>query len=127
MCEVCAVDDEDELRGADEEEQAQKVNPLPIPFQPTLSQYLDRCITDYPYQSWCPHCIGGSRREFGHGAHAREPGAAPTISFDYAFLSDGAEITSQEAFGSARESAIKVPVVRDDKIKAVFGHVIPLK
>ena len=41
MCEVCAVDDEDELRAADEEEQAKKANPLPTPFQPTLSQYLN--------------------------------------------------------------------------------------
>ena len=63
MCEVCAVnDDEDELRATDEEEQAQKVNPLPTPFQPTLSQYLDHCITHYPYQSWCPHCVEGRGR-----------------------------------------------------------------
>ena len=41
MCDMCAVDDEDELRAADEEEQAEKVNPLPSPFQPSLSQYLD--------------------------------------------------------------------------------------
>ena len=57
----------------------------------------------------------------------KEPGAAPTISFDYAFLSDGAEITSQGAFGPAGESAIKVLVVRDDKSKSVFGHVFPQK
>ena len=127
ICEVCGIDDEDELRATDEEEQAQKVNPLPTPFQPTLSQYLDHCITHYPYQSWCPHCVEGRGREFGHSTHAKEPRAAPTISFDYAFLSDGAEITSQDAFESAGDSAIKVLVVRDDKSKAVFGHVVPQK
>ena len=54
MCEVCALDDEEELKAVDEEEQAAAVSPLPTPFQPTVSQYLDQCITHYPYQSWCP-------------------------------------------------------------------------
>ena len=39
MCDVCAVDDEDELRAADEEDQAETVNPLPTQFQTSLSQY----------------------------------------------------------------------------------------
>ena len=101
ICDVCAVDDEDELRATDEEEQAETVKLLPTPFQPTLSQYLDHCITHYPCQSWCPHCVEGRGREFAYCAHVKEPRAAPTISFDNAFLSDGAEITSQEAFESA--------------------------
>ena len=49
------------------------------------------------------------------------------MSFDYAFLSDGAEITSQEAFTSAGESAIKVLVVRNEKSKSVSGHIVPQK
>ena len=80
MCEVCAVADEDDLRVPDEEEQAEKLNPLPTPFQPILSQYLDHCIAHYPYQSWCPHCVEGRGREFGHYTHAKEPGVSPTIS-----------------------------------------------
>ena len=52
MCEVCDLDDEDGLKAVDEEEQAEAVSPLPTPFQPTMSQYLDRCITHYLYQSW---------------------------------------------------------------------------
>ena len=125
---ICAVGDEgEEIQATFEEEPAAKVRPLPTPFQPTLSQYLDHCVTHYPYQSWCPHCVEGRGREFGHHTHAKEPGAAPTISFDYAFLSDGDEVKSQEAFESAGESAIKVLVVRDDKSKAIFGHVVPQK
>ena len=127
MCDVCAIDDDEELKAANEGEQADTANPLPTPFQPTLSQYLDHCITHYPYQSWCPHRVKGRGREFGHCIHAKEPGAAPTISFDYAFLSDGAEITSQKASESAGESAIKVLVVLDDKRNSVFGHVVPQK
>ena len=93
MCDVCAADDEGEIKATDEEEQAETVNPLPTTFQPTLSQYLDHCITHYPYQSWCPHCVEGRGREFGHCTHAKEPGAVPTISFDYVFRSGGDEIT----------------------------------
>ena len=55
----------------------------------------------------------------------KEPGVAPAILFYDGFLSDGVEITSQEAFESAGESAIKVLVVRDDNRKPVFGHVVP--
>ena len=101
------------------------MSPLPTPFQPTMSQHPDHRITHYPRQSWCPHCVEGRGREFGHHTHVNELGAAPTISFDYAFLSDGAEIASQEAFESAGESAIKVRLVRDGKSKSVFGDVVP--
>ena len=51
-CELCALDDEEELKAVDEEEQAEAVSPLPTPFQPTICQYLNHCITHYPYQSW---------------------------------------------------------------------------
>ena len=44
-CKVCALDDEEELKAVDEEEQAEAGSPLPTPFQPTMSQYLDHCIT----------------------------------------------------------------------------------
>ena len=125
ICGVC--DDDDEIQAACEEEPAAKVKPLPTPFLPTLSQYLDHCLTHYPYQSWCPHCVEGRGREFGHHVRAKEPSAAPTISFDYAFVSDNADIKTQKEFESAGESAIKVLVVRDDKSKAVFGHVVPQK
>ena len=56
-CDVYAVDDEEELMATDEEEQAESVNPLHMPFQLTLSQYLDHCITHYLYQSWCLHSV----------------------------------------------------------------------
>ena len=51
-CEVCALDDEEDFKAVDEEEQAEVVSPLPTPFQPTISQYFDHCMSNYPYQSW---------------------------------------------------------------------------
>ena len=48
MCDVCAVDDEEELKAVDEEEQAESVSPSTTSFQPALSQYLNHCITYYP-------------------------------------------------------------------------------
>ena len=100
---------------------------MPNVYQTAQKEYADHCVTHYPYQSWCPHCVEGRGREVGHHMHAKEPGAAPTISFDDAFLSDNDEVKTQEAFESAGESAIKVLVVRDDKSKAIFGHVVPQK
>ena len=57
---------EEELQASEEGEQAVKVVPLPTPYQPTLSQFLDYSVTHYPYQSWCPYCVEGRGREFGH-------------------------------------------------------------
>ena len=49
------------------------------------------------------------------------------MSFDYAFLSDNGDIYTQEAYEAAGESAVKLLIVRDDKSKAIFGHVVPKK
>ena len=131
LCRPCVFGMEDgtgeELRASEEEEQAMKVVSLTSPFQPTLSQYLDHCVTHYPYQSWCPHCIEGKGREFGHSTRAKEQSDVPTVSFDYAFLSDGEEILTQDAFDAAGESVVKLLVVRDDRSKALFAHVVPKK
>ena len=40
------------------------------------------------------------------------------LSFDYCFLSDGADITSDEEFAASTDGAIKVLVVRDSKSKS---------
>ena len=73
--------------------------------------------------------MGGLGREFGHSRVTKESSATPTISFDDAFLSDGEEVETQEAFEAAGDpdSAVKLLVVRDDKSKAIFGHVVPKK
>ena len=49
------------------------------------------------------------------------------ISFDYAFVSDQGEVTSQDGFEAAGEGAAKILVVRDSKSKSVFAHVVPAK
>ena len=112
---------------AEEEEPVERVKTLPTPYQPTHSEYCDHCVTHFPFQSWCSHCVEGRGKEFGHTTKPKEPGAAPTVSFDYAFLSDGDEIITQEAFEAAGEGAAKLLIVRDDKSKALFAHVIPAK
>ena len=116
-----------ELEASLEEEQALKVAPLPTPYQPTLSQFLDHCVTHYPYQSWCPYCVEGKGREFGHRATEKESCATPIVSFDYAFLSDNEDIETQQAYEEAGDGAVKLLVVRDNKSKAIFGHVVPQK
>ena len=88
LCKVCddqrevfGVEDDqgEELDASLEEEQALKVAPLPAPYQPTLSQFLDHCVTHYPYQSWCPYCVEGKGREFGHRATEKESCATPIV------------------------------------------------
>ena len=117
----------EEVEALAEEEQAEDIVKLPTPNQPTLSEYLDHCVTHYPYRSWCPHCVEGRGREFGHECHKAGPGAVPIVSFDYAFIGDQGEITDQEGFEAAGEGAIKILVVRDSKSKSLFAHVVPSK
>ena len=48
------------------------------------------------------------------------------MSFDYAFVGDKGEITSQEQ-ADIEEGSIKILVVRDSISKSVFSHVVPVK
>ena len=50
----------------EEEEQAAVPTSLPSVYQPTRSEYLDHCVTHYPFRAWCKHCLEGRGREFGH-------------------------------------------------------------
>ena len=55
---------EDELvcQPCDEEEQAANPGLLPSVYQPTRSEFLDHCITHYPFRAWCKHCLEGRGR-----------------------------------------------------------------
>ena len=39
----------------EEEEQAALPGVLPSMYQPTHSEYLDHCVTHYPFRAWCKH------------------------------------------------------------------------
>ena len=112
-----------------EEEEAALPGCLPAVYQPTLSEYLDHCVTHYPFRAWCKHCLEGRGREFGHEAHRgdKDLRATPVVSFDYAFLGDEGDIVNQESFEAAGEGAIKILIIRDSKSKSVFAHVVPSK
>ena len=126
LCRPC----EDEIVADNEEgEQAAVPNCLPSVYQPTRSEYLDHCVTHYPFRAWCKHCLEGRGREFGHeaGRGDKDPRACPVVSFDYCFLSDVGEVLTQEAFEAAGEGAAKVLVIRDSRSKSIFAHVVPAK
>ena len=112
-----------------EEEQAQQVGVLPSVYQPTRSEYLDHCVTHYPFRTWCEHCLEGRGREFGHDSRrgTKDDRASPVISFDYCFIGDRDEVTDEETFKAAGEGAAKVLVIRDSKSKSLFAHVVPSK
>ena len=118
-----------EIEAIEEEEQAEVPATLPNVYQPTRSEYLDHCVTHYPFRAWCRHCLEGRGREFGHGCHAgtKDSRASPVVSFDYCFISDHGEVETDEQFISAGDGAAKVLVVRDSRSKALFAHVVPSK
>ena len=53
--------------------------------------------------------------------------STPVVSFDYAFISDAGDITTDEGFLAAGDGAAKLLIVRDSKSKAVFAHIVPAK
>ena len=83
------IDEEDVLCSPCEGEEEQALIPgcLPNVYQPTRSEYLDHCVTHYPYRAWCRHCVEARGREFGHEAHRgdKDARAMPVISVDYCF------------------------------------------
>ena len=113
----------------EDEEQAVVPANLPTVYQPTHSEYLDHCVTHYPFRAWCKHCLEGRGREFGHEAHRgdKDARATPVVSFDYAFLGDCGDAASLDDYVAAGDAAIKVLIVRDSKSKSVFAHVVPSK
>ena len=52
----------DEMIAHDEEEPAQMPLVLPSVYQPTRSEYMDHCVTHYPFRAWCKHCLEGRGR-----------------------------------------------------------------
>ena len=112
-----------------EEEEAIVPASLPTMYQPTHSEYLDHCVTHYPFRAWCKHCLEGRGREFGHEAHRgdKDSWTMPVIAFDYCFVSDRGEVKNQDEYIAAGEGAAKVLVVRDSRSKSVFAHVVPAK
>ena len=122
---------EDELicPPCEEEEQAEVPKCLPSVYQPTRSEYLDHCVTHYPFRAWCKQCLEGRGRSFGHSnmQGEKDERSTPVVSFDYAFISDVGDVITQEDFESAGEGAAKVLVVRGSKSKSVFAHVVPAK
>ena len=89
----------DEIEDVDEEEEYECIQCLPSQYQPSRSEFLDHCVTHYPFRAWCPHCLEGRGREFGHGNQStKELSACPVVSVDYAFVSNHDDIVTQEGF-----------------------------
>ena len=94
----------------DDEEQATAPGLLPSVYQPTRSEFLDHCISHYPFRIWCRHCVEGRGRELGHSNSQgdKDEISTPVVSFDYAFISDAGDITTDEEFAAAGEGASKL-------------------
>ena len=119
----------EEMVAHDEQEDVKTPPCLPSVYQPTRSEYLDHCITHYPFRAWCKHCLEGRGREFGHDNRRgdKDERCTPVISFDYCFVSDHGEVTTEAEFEAAGDGAVKVLVARDSRSKSVFAHAVPSK
>ena len=113
----------------EEEEQAEMPLVLPSVYQPTRSEYLDHCVTHYPFRAWCKHCLEGRGREYGHDQSrgTKDERSTPVVSFDYCFIGDNGDIKDESEFIAAGDGAAKLLVARDGKSKAVFAWVVPTK
>ena len=70
-----------------DEEEALVPAILPAVYQPTHSEYMDHCVTHYPFRAWCKHCLEGRGREFGHDAHRGDKDARATpVAVSYTHL-----------------------------------------
>ena len=124
------VDTVDEERIAvEQQEPAEMPLVLPNVYQPTRSEYLDHCVTHYPFRAWCKHCLEGRGREFGHeqSRGTKDERSTPVVSFDYCFIGDTGDVKSEGEFEAAGEGAVKILVARDGKSKAVFAWIVPVK
>lgn len=68
----------------------------------------------------------GRGREFKHATVEKAARGIPTISFDYVFMGDKGEISSEEQ-ADTEEGSIKVLVIRDSLSKALFAVAVPRK
>ena len=66
------------------------------------------------------HIIEGRGQEAGHSFQNNEGRIVSTVSFDYSFVGDKGEITSQEQ-ADVEEASMKILVVGDLNFEAVFG------
>ena len=124
------VDEIDETQGEviEAAEEAEPLRVLPTPIMPSPSDVEKHRESHIPYASWCDHCVEGRGREMGHHGKCDVHRTVPTVSFDYLFVSDKGTIARGdfEVEGEAQKG-IKILVVKDDKSKCVFAHVVPVK
>ena len=116
LCRPCEGEG-DELIADGEEEQAALPGVLPNVYQPTRSEYLDHCLTNFPFRAWCKHTLEGRGREMAHSnlQGDKDSRASPVVAFDYCFLSDIGDVLTHEEFVAAGEGAAKLLIVRDSR------------
>ena len=66
----------------DGEEEAMRVQMVPLPSQPTPEERRMHELTHLPFRSWCRHCMMGKCKANPHARQDHEEASLPICSFD---------------------------------------------
>ena len=85
--------------------------------KPSEAEVEEHVLTHLPFRSWCPCCVEGQAVGHKHEFTGRSrEGEAPTISFDYMFMSE------RQEYNEGKGSPIMVMV--DILIGMMFSNVM---
>ena len=89
MCKPCGGDDEVQ---DDEGNSLQMPKGLPKPKPPSVEAQRRHNLTHWPYASWCPHCILGSRNNTPRvQARGGADRSLPLLVLDYCFIRNASD------------------------------------
>ena len=78
-------------------------------------------LTHIPFRSWCKYCVMGKSVSQAHNRVDKTKETIPTISIDYAYLSDKQEV---EATG---HTGMPILAIKDRKTGIIQSRVVPAK
>ena len=89
------------------------------PEEPSKKEVDEHYIDHGLFRSWCPHCVRGKAAAYGHRRMSKESRSVPVVGLDYMFMTDRQR--------KEEESGSPILVIKDEKLKMVFAHVVPSK
>jgi hypothetical protein len=83
---------------------------------PTAEELRVHRLTHWPFRSWCPDCVAGRAKDWGHPQREKKEREVPTVHLDYCFPRD-----------HEGGDSVATIVGKDDLSKMSISHVVPRK